>query len=203
MPGALAIGPFWEDDLVTKLRPFLLAACLFLAAAPVQAQSFDSNYYYRIVNSWQKDKSLDVNPQKPSQVQLAKTGNYTGQHWQIVSLGNGSYQLRNRWQTGKSLTTHHTLTGGSTLYLGDTIDRRRVRDDYTQDWKFRSTGNGYYRLTSACRSSTKTGTAGNSPRRGTSTWTTNREPVTELGCIWTGASTTPASRGGSKRPTSG
>lgn len=136
---------------MTKLRPFLLAACLFLAAAPVQAQSFDSNYYYRIVNSWQKDKSLDVNPQKPSQVQLAKTGNYTGQHWQIVSLGNGSYQLRNRWQTGKSLTTHHTLTGGSTLYLGDTIDRRRVRDDYTQDWKFRSTGNGYYRLTSAAQ----------------------------------------------------
>ncbi|MGB0840283.1 MAG: hypothetical protein ACPGXL_09095, partial [Chitinophagales bacterium] len=67
---------------------------------------FDSDKYYRLTTKWQgKDKSLDVvNDGKNNKLQLANTGNYTGQYWRIEKLPNGYYRLTTKWKgEGKSL----------------------------------------------------------------------------------------------------
>lgn len=45
------------------------------------------NGYYRITNMWLNDRSLDViNDGTNNKIQLAKTGNYTGQYWKITEI---------------------------------------------------------------------------------------------------------------------
>ena len=66
---------------------------------------FFQNGYHRLTTEWQGEgKSLDVvNDGENNKLQLANTGNYSGQHWKITPE-NGYYRLTTEWQgEGKSL----------------------------------------------------------------------------------------------------
>jgi hypothetical protein len=83
---------------------------LFFAITTVilkgNAQSFDGSKFYRLTTEWQGEgKSLDVlNDGKNNQLQLADSGNFSGQNWKITPLGNGYYRLTTLWLgEGRSL----------------------------------------------------------------------------------------------------
>lgn len=64
-----------------------------------QAQIIEPNYYYRISNVWQENKSIDVaNSGQMNIVWAAESGNYTGQFWKFTPMGNGYYRLTTAWQ---------------------------------------------------------------------------------------------------------
>ena len=92
---------------------------------------------------WQGEgKSLDIiNDKNDNQLQLAKTGRYSGQYWKLTPMGNGYYRMTTMFQgdeksldvinDGKNNRIHLAKTGN---YSG-------------QFWKITPQGNGYYRLT--------------------------------------------------------
>jgi len=69
-------------------RLFILALmCIgFIPSANSYGNLFNPNEYYRLTTQWQGDgKSLDVvNNGINNQLQLANTGNFSGQMWKII-----------------------------------------------------------------------------------------------------------------------
>jgi hypothetical protein len=67
----------------------------------VKEQDFDPDSYYRLTTQWQGDiKSLDVvnDGIYNNQINLAPSGNYSGQYWKITSIDDGFYRLTTQWQ---------------------------------------------------------------------------------------------------------
>lgn len=123
-----------------KIRLFILL--LFLFSQSIYSQTF-GNGYYRLTNqSLGNVKSLDVvNDGTNSKLQLANTGNASGQFWKITPLGNGYYRLTTQWLgETKSLDVINDGTNNK-LQLATTSNASG------QYWKFTLIGNGYYRLT--------------------------------------------------------
>lgn len=106
---------------------------------PSQRWKFQSvgNGYYRIINKLHGDgKSLDiVNDGTNNKLQLAQTGQYTGQFWKITPLGNGYFRMTTAWLgDGKSLDI---------LNDGKQNNKPRMADtgNYTgQFWMFSTSG---------------------------------------------------------------
>ncbi|WP_153801074.1 RICIN domain-containing protein [Foetidibacter luteolus] len=120
--------------------PLLFLLC-FSTAATAQV---DTGFYYRLTTQWQGDgKSLDVinDGKNNNQLQLATTGNYSGQYWKFTPIGNGYYRLTNQWQGAlKSLDILNDGKNNSPI-LANT-------GSYSgQNWKVTTLGNGYYRFT--------------------------------------------------------
>ncbi|CAF1075911.1 unnamed protein product, partial [Didymodactylos carnosus] len=106
---------------------------------------FDANCYYRLTTRWQgDDKSLDIvnDGKNNNQLILGNTGNYSGQHWKITSVGDGYYRLSTEWQgDGKCLDIVND-TEKNKLILANT-------DNHSgQYWRITLLENSYYRLTS-------------------------------------------------------
>lgn len=117
----------------------LAFTCASLAST---AQSFDGNKFYRLTTQWQGEgKSLDVvNDGKNNQIQLANTGNFSGQYWKITPLKNGYYRLTTQWQgEGKSLDV---INDG----INNKLHMAKTTEVSGQYWKITALDNGYYRL---------------------------------------------------------
>lgn len=114
-----------------------------LASMLVQAQSIEPGAYYRLSSQWQGEGlSLDViNDGKNNQIQLARTGEYSGQLWKFTPMPGGFYRITSQWQgEGKSLDVVNDGKNNR-LQLADT-------GDYSgQFWKIIPQGNGYAKLT--------------------------------------------------------
>lgn len=133
-----------QIKLVRRLLLMPLMCFAFISNASGYSGLFNPNEYYRLTTQWQGDgKSLDVvNDGVNNQLQLAKTGNFSGQMWKITSSGNGYYRLTTQWQgDGKSLDVVNDVINNDQLQLAPT-------GNYSgQHWKITPVGNGYYRLT--------------------------------------------------------
>jgi len=144
--------------LKTKMKWFLLCTTLLTGffANAVYAQSSNSyrwaharaatintNIYYRLTTQWQgAGKSLDVvNDGVNNRIQLANTGNFTGQLWKLTPLPGGYYRLTTKWLgSAKSLDVVNDGKNNR-LQLAST-------GNYSgQYWKLTPQGNGYFRLT--------------------------------------------------------
>jgi hypothetical protein len=121
----------------------LLASLILFVPFNAQAQEFDNGIYYRLTTMWQGDgKSLDVvNDGVNNKLQLADTGNYSGQHWKFTRIDDGYYRLTTQWQgESKSLDVVNDGTNNR-LQLADTGNFSG------QHWRVERQSNGYYRLT--------------------------------------------------------
>ncbi|MBC7777248.1 MAG: RICIN domain-containing protein [Phycisphaerae bacterium] len=131
-----------QSNFITITLLFLTFCC---ASLNTHAQAYDGKKFYRLTTQWQgDDKSLDIvnDGKNNNQLQLAKTGNYSGQYWKITPISGGYYRLTTYWQgddksldvinDGKNNKLHLAKTGN---YSG-------------QYWKITALGGGYYRLTS-------------------------------------------------------
>jgi hypothetical protein len=133
-----------------KLKVQLFVLLLFLFSQSVFTQTFGDGYY-RLTTQWLGNvKSLDViNDGTNSKLQLANTGNASGQFWKITSLGNGYYRLTTQWLGEiKSLDVINDGTNNK-LQLATTSNASG------QYWKITPIGNGYYRLTTKWIGETK------------------------------------------------
>ena len=105
-------------------------------------EGFDGAAYYRLTTKWQGEgKSLDIiNDGKNNQPILAKTGNYSGQAWQITKVGADTYTLTTKWQ-------------GPTKKLdcikGPNQNRPMLNKSKNSGsvWKIVPIGSGYYKIT--------------------------------------------------------
>lgn len=133
---------------IYRVMLVLSLAALFSNFKPFPAEespqeSIDTRYYYRLTTQWQGDgKSLDVvNDGNNNRLQLANTGNYSGQFWKFTNLGGGFYRMTTQWQgDGKSLDV---INDGN----NNQIQLANTGNYSGQFWKVQSMGNGYYRLT--------------------------------------------------------
>lgn len=107
------------------------------------AAAVDVNYYYRLTNTFLGEgRSLDTYSNGNNDPFMGKTGNYSGQYWQLTPLGNGYYRLTNSFLgSGRSLDTY----GGddNRPFMGNT-------GNYSgQYWKLTELRPGVYRLTNS------------------------------------------------------
>lgn len=107
------------------------------------AATVDVNYYYRLSNTFLGEgRSLDTYSNGNNDPFMGKTGNYTGQYWQLSSLSNGYYRLTNSFLgSGRSLDTY----GGNDNrpFMGQTGNFSG------QYWKLTELRPGVYRLTNS------------------------------------------------------
>ncbi len=98
----------------------------FIIYIIAEEQDFDLDSYYRLTTQCQgDDKSLDVvnDGKKNNQLILAKTGNYSGQHWKITPIGDGFHRLTTEWQgDNKSLGVVNDGKNNNQLILAETSD---------------------------------------------------------------------------------
>jgi hypothetical protein len=116
---------------------------LYGFSSKTYAQDLDTEFYYRLTTKWQGDeKSLDVvNDGKNNQLQLAKTGNYSGQCWKLTPLGEGYYRLTTQWQGDEKSLDVVNDGKNNKLQLAKT-------GAYSgQYWKLEPLGEDYYRIT--------------------------------------------------------
>lgn len=127
-----------------KLKILSVSFFLFLVlfSRDVFAQTFESGYY-RLTTQWQGEgKALDViNDGANNKLQLAATGNFSGQFWKITAVGDGYFRLTTQW-LGEAKALDVVNDGvNNKLHLAET------KNVSGQFWKITSLGNGYYRLT--------------------------------------------------------
>jgi len=85
--------------------------------------SFDTSFYYRLTNKFQgPNQSLDVHPDGSRRLKMAPTGDFSGQHWRLVDLGNDKFALR-------------------TEYLGDCFSLDVINDGANDKPWLNTTGN--------------------------------------------------------------
>lgn len=134
-----------------KSKAKLLFLLVFLAInQSVYSQTF-GNGYYRLTTQWLGNvKSLDVvNDGTNSKLQLANTGNASGQHWKISFLGDDYYRFTTQW-LGETKSLDVVNDGTNTkLQLATTSNASG------QYWRITPIGNGYYRLTTKWIGETK------------------------------------------------
>lgn len=127
----------------SNLPSLIFAGVTALFSTLAQSQSIEPNVYYRLSSQWQGEGlSLDVvNDGKNNQIQLAKTGEFSGQLWKFTPLPGGFYRITTQWQgEGKSLDVVNDGKNNR-LQLADT-------GGYSgQAWKVTPQGNGYAKLT--------------------------------------------------------
>lgn len=106
------------------------------------SQSFESGFY-RLTTQWQGDgRSLDVvNDGVNNKLQLAASGNFSGQFWRITPVGDGFYRLTTQWLGEKKSLDIINDGANNKLILADSGNAAG------QLWKITSLGNGFYRLT--------------------------------------------------------
>src|ERR1700720_2539011 len=77
----------------------------------------DERYYYRLTNSYLGEAySLDTAPDAPNAPFMAKSGDYSGQHWKFTDRG-GCYRLTNiHLGADRSLDTYSD--GGNAPFMG-------------------------------------------------------------------------------------
>lgn len=111
---------------------------------PVSEETiFDENRFYRLSNqSIGASKSLDViNDGKNNLLQLASTGQYSGQYWKIEKTANSFYRLTNQWQgRDKSLDIVND-------HLDNKVQLADTGNYSGQLWRIAKLENGSYRLT--------------------------------------------------------
>jgi hypothetical protein len=133
-------------SLLKNLSIVMTSFCLLLTSTISHAQLTDfQTGFYRLTTAWKGDGiSLDVfNGGVNYQLQLAPTGNYSGQLWKITALGGGYYRLTTMWQgDGQSLDVVNDGVNNK-LQLAPTGNYGG------QQWKITDLGGGYYRLTTA------------------------------------------------------
>jgi hypothetical protein len=101
----------------------------------------DITYYYRLSNTFLGEgKSLDTYSESFEPF-MGKTGNYSGQKWKLIPLGDNYFRLTNSFLgEEKSLDTY---SDSHKLFMGKT-------GDYSgQKWKLIPLDNGFYRLTNS------------------------------------------------------
>ncbi|CAF2217890.1 unnamed protein product [Rotaria magnacalcarata] len=107
---------------------------------------FVANAYYRLTTRWQSDgKSLDIvnDGKNNNQIILAKTGNYSGQHWKITLVEDGYYRLTTQWQgDDKSLDIVNDGKNNNRIILA------KSSNCSGQYWRINLLANNYYRITS-------------------------------------------------------
>ncbi|CAF0829023.1 unnamed protein product [Adineta steineri] len=100
----------------------------------------DENSYYRLTTQWQGDnKSLDIlnDGKNNNKVQLAQTGNYSGQHWKMKLIQDDYYRLTTQWQGDEK----------SLSIVNNEIILDKTSNDNAQYWKITLLKNNYYRFT--------------------------------------------------------
>ncbi|MCF7993580.1 MAG: RICIN domain-containing protein [Chromatiaceae bacterium] len=126
-----------------RFQLVILGCVVGIYSISAHSQTIDANAYYRLTTQWQGEgKSLDVvNEGRNNKLQLADTGNYSGQFWKFTPINDGYYRLTTQWQgEGKSLDVINDGTNNK-LQLADT-------GNYSgQFWKLTPASGGYYRLT--------------------------------------------------------
>lgn len=123
---------------------------LILSVQSVHAQDF-GNGFYRLTTQWLGEtKSLDVvNDGKNNQLQMADSGNYSGQFWKLTPVGNGFYRLTTQWLgEEKSLDVVNDGTNNK-------LQMAKSGDFSGQFWKITPVKNGFYRLTTKWLGETK------------------------------------------------
>ena len=113
-----------------------LSIFVVTCASTVSAKEFDTKVAYRLTNSFLGEKrSLDTYSNNKNDPFMGETGGYSGQYWNLTSLGGGYYRLTNSF-----LGADRSLEMvGITLRMGKTSDTK------TQAWKLVA-DEGYYRL---------------------------------------------------------
>lgn len=133
----------YQYALIGIITTGLFLNFISLPTDSIAQDNIDTGYYYRLTTQWQGDgKSLDVvNDGTNNKIQLAPTGNFTGQYWRFTSLGNGFYKMSTQFLgTGKSLDVVNDGKNNQ-LQIANT-------GNYSgQSWKITPVGNGFYRLT--------------------------------------------------------
>lgn len=116
---------------------------MFLTITIKSQNNFDENYYYRLTTAWQgPGKSLDIiNDGKNTKLQLAKTGNFTGQFWKIKYINNGFYRLTTAWQ-GEDKSLDVINDGKNTK-----LQLAKTGNFSGQFWLIKKINSKFYRLT--------------------------------------------------------
>jgi hypothetical protein len=129
-----------------KVNPYDVLMGNPSSGANPHTPGFDAGIYYRLTTMWQGEcRSLDiVNDGNNDTPILARTGNFSGQHWKIEVVGDGYYRLTTQWQgRGRSLDIVNDGTNNNKPILANTGNFSG------QHWRIEDAGNGYFRLTTA------------------------------------------------------
>lgn len=140
-----------KNEVLLFLSIFLLVCIAMLYPGQSQSQNIDPNAYYRLTTQWQGDgKSLDIiNDGVNNKIQLADTGNYSGQFWKFTPLGNGYYRMTTQWQgEAKSLDV---INDGK----NNRLNLANTGNYSGQFWKITPLNSGYVRLTTQWQSDNK------------------------------------------------
>ena len=106
-------------------------------------ETFDPDANYQFTNRWQPGRSLGIledgtNDDEPI---LADTGNFPGQRWRIIPLGDGRYRITNNSQPGKSLDVRNDGENNDLPVMAQTSDA------LSQQWSISALHDGWYRIT--------------------------------------------------------
>lgn len=120
-----------------------------IAVAPVanvgpETSVFNKKTWYRLKNTFDPSSySLDVmndnDIESTGNVELARVGNFSGQHWQIKFIGNETYTLRSMF-LGANRQLDVAGSGKKTPML------RTTTREYTQQWRIIPWGDGTWRI---------------------------------------------------------
>ncbi|KAK3217228.1 hypothetical protein GRF29_1g2317844 [Pseudopithomyces chartarum] len=120
-----------------------------IAVAPVanvgpETSAFNKKTWYRLKNTFDPSSySLDVmndnDIESTGNVELARVGNFSGQHWQIKFIGNETYTLRSMF-LGANRQLDVAGSGKKTPML------RTTTREYTQQWRIIPWGDGTWRI---------------------------------------------------------
>lgn len=110
------------------------------SSAIAQEVTFDENKYYRLTNQWMGEgRSIDVTSE--GLIQMAATGNYSGQLWKITAQDNGYFKLSCQWKGEGRVMDVVNDGNNNRVALADNAGYSG------QFWKIEPLGDGYYRLT--------------------------------------------------------
>jgi hypothetical protein len=120
-----------------------------IAMASAQARAPEATAYYSLVNAAHGDRwSLDIRNDDAlnNQPVLARSGNFSGQHWRLTKFGDGYYRMTTQWLGDqRSLDIINDGRADATAVLADSADVSG------QQWKITPLPDGNVRLTTRWR----------------------------------------------------
>jgi len=145
---------FFHCKLSSPNNINILSISLFIFLVSFSQSAYSQNFgsgYYRLTSKWLREtKSLDVvNDSAKDKLQLAKSGNQSGQSWKITSVGSGYYRLTTEW-LGETKSLDVVSDGAK-----DKLQLAKSGNISGQFWKISHVGDGYYRLTTKWLGETK------------------------------------------------
>lgn len=115
-----------------------------VASVGSEVSAFNDKTWYRLKNTYNPSSySLDVinesGTESPGNIELARVGNFSGQHWQIKFVGNETYHLRTMF-LGANRQLDVAGSGRKTPML------KTATREYTQQWRVTPWGDGTWRI---------------------------------------------------------